>query len=166
MGKGEIVRDSESIGRMGEDYVPNTLHRQISKQNLFKVTHLGAKYELFDFMVNLLNSKGLPSGPFFLLQVKATEVKSFDDPIKTRFTHQEVAMAHLRKVPAYLLVVQICGNRMRGYFVAIDKDRTHGFETFPKKHVFKNDANLKKLYTEIREYFEGHYIDFKSNFLY
>lgn len=145
--------------------MPSTMHRQIQKRNLFKATHLGAKYELFDFMVNLLNDKGLPSGPFFLLQVKATEVDSFSDPVEVRFSRDEVMKAHLRKVPAYLLVVQVCGNRMKGYFIAIDKNRTHGFTTFQKNFEFKNDNNLKMLYNEIDDYFNGHNINFESQFL-
>lgn len=159
------MRDADAVGRMGEDYVPSALHRQISKKNLFKATHLGAKYELFDFMVNLLNDDGLPSGPFFLLQVKATEVNSFDDPVEVRFTREQVAMAHLRKVPAYLLGVQIRGNRMRGYFVSIDNDREKGYAAIPKTYEFKNDKNLKLLYNEINEHFNGHEINLKSMFL-
>lgn len=159
------MRDPEAVGRMGEDYVPSTMHRQIKKRNLFKATHLGAKYELFDFMINLLNDRGLPSGPFFLLQVKATEVKSFAEPIVARFSREEVLMAHLRKVPAYLLVVQVCGNRVKGHFVAIDKERQQGFTTFPKTYEFKNDKNLEILYNEIGEYFNSHEIEFTSNFL-
>ncbi|WP_163002414.1 hypothetical protein [Pseudomonas viridiflava] len=159
------MRVNNIIGDIGEEYVSHTLHRVIGKDRLFRVTPLGAKYELFDFMVNIIDTNGGPTGHFFLLQVKAQAIDDFNEPLKVEFTKEEVQMVKLRKVPSYLVGVQVKGNRQRGYFIALDCSRTAGVYRVPKTHILKNDSNLLGLCAEVSNYFDQHANIFSSKFI-
>jgi len=159
------VSTNNIIGDIGEEYVSHTLHRVIGKDRLFRVTPLGAKYELFDFMVNIINPDGAPTGHFFLLQVKAQAVDDFNRPLKVEFTREEVQMVKLRKVPSYLVGVHVNGNRQRGYFIALDCNRDVGVYSVPKTYKLKNDNNLLMLCSEVSSYFDQHANIFSSKFV-
>ncbi|WP_397452039.1 hypothetical protein [Pseudomonas sp. NA-150] len=159
------MRINDITGTIGEEYVSNTLHRVIGKDRLFRVTPLGAKYELFDFMVNIIGSDGAPTGHFFLLQVKAQAIDDFKKPLDIEFTKEEVQMVKLRKVPSYLVGVHIKGNQQRGYFIALDRNRNTGIYRVPKTHILKNDSNLLALRAEASNYFDQHANIFTSKFV-
>ncbi|MHC8337802.1 hypothetical protein [Pseudomonas sp. HLT2-19-2] len=159
------MRVNDITGYIGEEYVSNTLHRVIGKDRIFRVTNLGAKYELFDFMVNIMAPDGSPTGHFFLLQVKAQAIEDFKESLDIEFTREEVQMVKLRKVPSYLVGVHVKGNRQRGYFIALDCNREAGVYRVPKTHKLKNDNNLLALSLEVSNYFDKHANIFSSGFI-
>lgn len=143
----------DEIGRIGEAFIHHVLQQPVYGAARFKVTPLGEKYQLFDFMVNLLDDESSMAGHFFLLQVKTHEVQSLDDAIKIEFTAQEVMAAKERLVPCYLVGVQTFGRLQQGYFVALDRHREQGIYTVPKRHSMDSEENMQKLYEEVGFFF-------------
>ncbi|WP_406227143.1 hypothetical protein ACI7YU_18870 [Pseudomonas siliginis] len=144
---------NDEVGRIGEAFIQYVLQKPVFGSARFKVTPLGEKYQLFDFMVNLLDNKSSMSGPFFLLQVKTHEVASLSDAINIEFTAVEVMAAKERMVPSYLVGVQTCGRDQRGYFIALDRDREAGVYSVPKRHSMDSEPNMKSLYEEVGDFF-------------
>lgn len=89
------------LGNLGEDVVSLLFRRKIDDKFRFSVTFLGEKASLLDFMVNLLDDDGTAYGPYFFLQVKATEAITRPGRlIPARFSAGEVESARGRKAPS------------------------------------------------------------------
>lgn len=147
------MSEKDGVGRIGEAFVHYVLHQPICGSMKFKATNLGEKYQLFDFMVNLLDEEASMAGPFFLMQVKTHKVISFEDAIDVEFTAEQVMAAKERNVPSYLVGVQTCGREQRGYFVALDRRREKGIYSMPKRHDINSEQNMQKLYEEVNLFF-------------
>lgn len=76
--------NSNRLGDFGEDTVSQLLHRH----------RLGEKAPTLDFMLNLVDAKGVEYGPFFFIQVRTTgriaRVK------RMLFSDEEVTLEELR----------------------------------------------------------------------
>lgn len=149
------MSQQDGVGGLGESFVQHILHQPVFDRIKFKVTFLGEKYQLFDFMVNLLDDNMSMAGPFFLIQVKTHQVASFDDAVEVVFTAEQVSAAKERNVPSYLVGVQTCGRRQKGYFVALDRRKITGVYSVPKRHDIESELNMQKLYKEVELFFSN-----------
>lgn len=156
---------SDSVGRLGESYVATALHMSVKGKYLFKVTPLGEKYEVFDFMVNLLDDARLPFGPFFMLQVKTKSSEALEASLNVSFTWEEVVASGERKVPAYLVGVEAIGRTQSGFFLAIDRRRTTGIYSVSRKFNLNDEEVLEQLYREVAEFFSMVDNEFESIFI-
>lgn len=156
---------NDSIGRLGESYVATALHMPVKGKFLFKVTPLGEKYEVFDFMVNLLDDTRLPFGPFFMLQVKTKSSALSEASLNVSFTLEEVVASGERKVPAYLAGVEAIGRKQSGFFLAIDRRRTTGIYSISRKFDLSDEDVLERLYREVAGFFSMVDNEFESVFI-
>jgi hypothetical protein len=160
---GEFV--SNVTGAKGEMNVSLCLMRDINGKPLFSVRPLGEKAELLDFVVNLLDDKESEVGAFFMIQVKATKSAEAGKSIDVNFDADQVAKALNRKVPVYLMAVDMGGGRAREiYFVAVDNLREKGFRAVPRVHNLDCDITLRALYDEVVAYHDVKGHNFVSNF--
>lgn len=143
----------DGVGSIGESFIQHVMQLPVDGTIKFKVTHLGEKYQLFDFMVNLLDEEMSMAGPFFLMQVKTHEVDSLNDPIDIDFSAEQVKAAKERNVPSYLVGVQTCGRLQKGYFIALDRKREKGIYSVPKRHDMDSETNMLGLYAEVNSFF-------------
>lgn len=47
----------DGVGSIGESFIQHVMQVPVNVTIKFKVTHLGERYRLFDFMVNLLDEE-------------------------------------------------------------------------------------------------------------
>jgi hypothetical protein len=86
------VHANNHLGSLGENIVSLLLQRKLNGCYRFSVRFLGAKAELLDFLVELLDDDGKAYGPHFYLQVKTTASAS---------TARETRMQLYKEVDAY-----------------------------------------------------------------
>ena len=145
------------LGNLGEDVVSLLMSRKINGAYRFSTKFLGEKAQLLDFMVSLLDAKGAEYGPFFFLQVKATEsVAREANGISVRFSAGEVKAAQARKVPVYLAGVESLSDDDENVGVmGIDVHLLHGVTVVPRLFSLQLQETRQVIYDEVHAYFQS-----------
>lgn len=129
----------------------------------FSVTFLGAKAQLLDFMVNLLDADGYEYGPFFFLQVKTSGEVDGRKSIPARFSAKEVRRACARKVPVYLAAVGRLSDDFEDvYIIAVDASLQGGIRVVPKIFPLAMKETRLRIYDEVHAYFQSKASTFES----
>ncbi|NYE64141.1 hypothetical protein FHW58_005376 [Duganella sp. 1224] len=152
------------LGNLGEDLVSLLFRRRIDNAYRFSTTFLGEKAQLLDFMVNLLDDSGSAYGPFFFLQVKATNKPSPPGQlIPARFTSDEVKRALARRCPVYLVAVACVDDDSEEVFViAVETTLTGGVAGVPRLFSLSETGTRLQIYKEVQTHFGSKMASFES----
>lgn len=157
---------NDDLGERGEYYIGKLFNTRIKGRKWFKPHFLGAKAQLFDFAVNLTNDKGDEFGPFFFLQVKASGIDFLGASINADFSTEEVAKAQERKVPTYLVAVDVSDEETEvAFFTAVESNRKKGFAKVSRQHCLTSQSTRLDLWKEVSDFFDNKTHVFKSKFV-
>jgi hypothetical protein len=152
----KIVSTANHLGNLGEYVVSLLFRRTVNDVYRFSVTFLGAKAQLLDFMVNLLDANGSEYGPFFFLQVKTSAKQpSRKQGIPARFSANEVSRACARKVPVYLAAVGRLSDDLEDIFIiGVDASLQGGVRRVPKIFSLALKETRLTIHDEVHAYFQ------------
>ncbi|MGF6153820.1 DUF4365 domain-containing protein [Pseudomonas fluorescens] len=143
------------IGQEGESFVRSVLNQRVFGIRRFRTTFLGETAALFDFVVEMVDEAGKSHGQFCMLQVKSTERPDKGDGVPVSFSLREVKSARKRKIPTYLVGVQINDVANQGYLLAIDDNRNASYDIMPTKFNIEDPEVLAGLYNEVVDYHDN-----------
>jgi len=147
---------SNDIGDIGEAI----FNLVISRYGLFRPSHLGDKWPVSDFYVELKNNDNYL---FFIVQVKATAkpmTKGRQLPISA--TREQIRKLNAYYSPTYLAGVDVIKEKV--YLKAINQEVTSNIRGIGTEFEF-NEENGKKLYEDVERFWKGSDLDaYKSNF--
>jgi hypothetical protein len=147
------MRVNNLVGERGENAVHMCFIKLISGHNGFEPHFLGAKAQLIDFHVALLDENGKAFGPHFFVQVKARHGKSVGS-FNTGFTSHYVKSAKEGWVPFYVVGVDLVSNKREDVWLCGLETQTT-LNTIPRSHNLKSQTTLKRLYTEVLKHFDS-----------
>jgi hypothetical protein len=156
-GGSKIKASTNAIGDFGETLAQAHFSRPVRgayRRPLFRASHLGEKYPVVDFIVDILDANEDSLG-FFFVQVKAT--KSAKSKAKTLALQIEKTKYNkLAQIPAptFLVGVDIVAEEV--YLVCAPKPAKRAFSSICKKHDLKDDGVRVALYKEVRDYWKKH----------
>jgi hypothetical protein len=158
------VHANNHLGSLAENIVSLLLQRKLNGCYRFSVRFLGAKAELLDFLVELLDDDGKAYGPHFYLQVKTTASASIASQlVHARFSPDEVKRAQGRRVPVYLVAVECRhDDKEKTYIRAVDASLSAGVPGVHRRHSLKDRETRMQLYKEVDVYFNSLPLSFKS----
>lgn len=159
-----MALNSDSVGALGEDVVGVLFGRKIEKKFRFLPQSLGAKFELFDFIVQLLDDTEHPYGPYFFLQVKSTCDCHDNASVSAPFSAEEVRRALGRRAPVYLVGVYIPedGEPEEVFALAVDSNLTKGISVVPRHFSLREKDVRMAIFAEVHSYFESPGSSFSS----
>lgn len=157
---------ADNVGALGEDIVAVLFGRKINGKFRFLPQRLGAKFELFDFIVQLLDETESPAGPYFFLQVKSTCEAGDVGSISAPFTASEVQSAINRRAPVYLVGVRIPDdNGLEDvYALAVDSTLSKGVSVVPRYFSLSKKEVRLEIFDEVMTNFAKSGFAFESNF--
>lgn len=143
------------LGKRGEYAVGVELLRPKNPlgQSMFDPCPLGEKAELLDFVVRL-QKDGRPYGPYFFLQVKATESKPDGGSVGAVFTAAEVKAAQGMKAPVYVAAVDASNNTFEAIYLApVYTNRKKGISRIKTSKPISNVKVCEAIFKEVDDHF-------------
>ena len=151
------------VGNLGEAVVSLLFGRKTGGRYRFGVQFLGAKAQLLDFLIELLDEGGAPFGPYFFVQVKCTEDGDVGGSAPAVFTAAEVSNAQKKLVPVYLAAVRIVDEDSEEVFIlAVDSSLEKGIAVVPNFFPLTDNSVRLKIYDEVKHHFDNNPINFVS----
>src|SRR5471030_1514320 len=146
---------SDNIAALGELSVGACFASAIDWHHGFEATFLGAKAQLLDFRISLLNRDGKVFGPHFNLQVKARTAPALGRAIKVGFTREEVVRAAAMGIPLYVAVMEIQPSQAPQIWIRAVVDPGKGINSISRTHLLGDRATLISIYSEVLAYFDS-----------
>lgn len=144
------------LGKRGEYAVGTVLLRpkNATGQSMFDPCPLGEKAELLDFVVRL-QKDGHPYGPYFFLQVKATEKAPEGGSIPAIFEASEVIAAQAMKAPIYVAAVDASKRTVEAIYIApVYAERKNGIARIKTSKPLSDDTVCQALFDEVDNHFK------------
>lgn len=142
--------DRDSIGRRGEVIVAAALSKPVAgryRRALFRVTFLGDKYPLVDYVVAALDALGRPRS-FFVVQVRATSLMRTEAArLRVRTSKDEFNELAALPVPAFVIGVDV--EREVCWIVAADRPRRSALSSMTLAYDLATDQTRVTLYKEV-----------------
>lgn len=145
------------LGKRGEYAVATQLLRPKNPlgQSMFDPCPLGEKAELLDFVVRL-QKDGRPYGPYFFLQVKATQSKPSGGSVGAVFTAAEVKAAQEMKAPVYIAAVDASNNTDEAIYLApVYTNRKRGISRIKTSKAISDVVVCEAIFKEVDEHFRN-----------
>lgn len=150
---------SNQIGRRGEVLVESEFLRPVYhgwNRPLFRAIHLGDKYPIVDYIVDLLDARERTTG-FFYVQVKATDRDaSGRRRLPVRCDKLKYNALISLPIPTYLVGVNLFDDTL--FVRAACRSRTQRLTSMTKSHSLATDSVKVTLYKEVRSYWKTHRI--------
>ncbi len=148
---------TNSTGGLGEILAQLHFSRPLktgAQLPLFRASHLGEKYPVVDFIVDILDDDENSLG-FFFVQVKATSAAK--PKAKTLSLQIELPKYNrLAQIPAPTFLVGVDIDAEKVYLVSAAKPEKKAFSSICKKFDLKDDDVRVALYKEVKKYWKKH----------
>lgn len=153
----KVKASTNAVGDFGEILAQAHFSRPVRgkyQRPLFRASHLGEKYPVVDFIVDILDRDESSLG-FFFVQVKATNAAK--PKAKTLSLQIELPKYNrLARIPAPTFLVGVDINAEKVYLVGACKPEKKSFSSICKKFDLKDDDVRVALYKEVKEYWKKH----------
>jgi Domain of unknown function (DUF4365) len=159
---------TNAIGDFGELLAATFLSRPVRgkyRRPLFKPTHLGEKYPVVDFIVDVLDPTENSIG-FFFVQVKSTSAAC----ALSRTLRLDVELEKYNKlaaIPVPTFLIGVDTQNESAFMIAAPKAVLRTFSSITKKHDLADDDVRVGLYKEVAEYWRknrSHLIKARTQF--
>lgn len=156
-GSSKITASTNAIGDFGEILAQAHFSRPVRgayQRPLFRASHLGEKYPVVDFIVDILDPNENSLG-FFFVQVKATNAakpKAKNLPLQIELTKYN----RLAQIPAPTFIVGVDIDAEEVYLVCAPKPAKKSISSICKKYDLKDDGIRVALYKEVKDYWKKH----------
>jgi len=153
------------IGDLGESMFETDLRRHLQSHGfLFRPRHLGEKWPLVDYLVELQGVDGM--NPFFLVQVKATNNGYSAD--RSRLKTTSISESYIQRMASSLVPVYVAGVDTQNdsiYLLAITGNTIRALPSCPTDHLLNKQRKLD-LYDEVLAFWrEQSPVAFSSSFI-
>lgn len=148
--------DNNDQGDLGEAI----FNLALSRDALFRPKHLGEKWPVSDFYVEL---KGIEEKLFFVVQVKSSR-RGLDTNSKLKLTAPKANLNKLRKyyAPTYLAGIDVKTEKV--YLKPINKNVSSNISSLTTTFEL-NKTNRKKLYADVKRFWKkSGLLTYKSKF--
>jgi hypothetical protein len=153
----KVKVSTNAVGDFGENLAQAHFSRPVRgayRRPLFRAAHLGEKYPVVDFIVDILDGNEDSLG-FFFVQVKATN--SAKRKAKTLALHIELPKYNrLAQIPAPTFLVGVDIDAETVYLVSAARPEKKASSSICKKFDLKDDDVRVALYKEVKEYWKKH----------
>ena len=153
----KVKASTNAVGDFGENLAQTHFSRPVKgayKRPLFRSFHLGGKYPVIDFIVDILDTDENSLGHFFV-QVKSTNTansKSKTLPLQIEIEKYN----RLANIPAPTFLVGVDIDAEKAYLVCAPKPKRKAFSSICKKYDLKDDGIRVALYKEVKNYWRMH----------
>lgn len=142
------------IGEKGE----KIFNLNISRDYTFRPMHLGEKWPVSDFYVELIGTK---KTMFFIVQIKATEQGlNRNGALRVKLPKKKLHLLNSYYCPTFIGGVD--NKTEKVYLQAINKNKRVGMSSLPTKFEL-NKANRKLLFDEIVKFWSESNLDIYKN---
>lgn len=145
-----VESNTDQTGGFGELLAAADLSRPVRgrfRRPLFRPTHLGGKYPVVDYMVDVLAPDGTSLG-FFFVQVKATtKGKRITGRLPVSVSRDRFSRLARIPAPSYLVGVDV--NEEVSYIIAADRTRRTGISSITRTYSLRHDSTKIILYREV-----------------
>lgn len=153
----KVKASTNAVGDFGEILAQAHFSRPVRgkyRRPLFRASHLGEKYPVVDFIVDILDPNEDSLG-FFFVQVKATNAAK--PKAKTLAVKIELPKYNrLAQIPAPTFLVGVDVDAEQVYLVCAARTEKKAFSSICKKFDLKDDNVRVALYNEVKEYWKKH----------
>lgn len=144
---------SNRIGDRGEIAAQLCFARAVDGHYGFEVAFIGAKAQLLDLRVALLDQTGRVFGPHFYVQVKSHGERP-GRRFSCRLNAIAVRSAKAGLVPVYVVGVELVGDTTENVWIC-GLQQQHALPSLPKSHSLKDRNTLVRLYRDVLVHFQG-----------
>jgi hypothetical protein len=141
--------ERNSLGQRGEDIFKVLITEFVGTKPLFRPVHLGEKYPLLDFYVEVIGERRIRS--YFFVQVKTTNtsINRRSKNLSVRLSKEH--LNKLAKIPAPTFLVGIDNKKENGYLLSILQPSNNGISMLKLDYPI-NVRNLRLLKREIVDF--------------
>jgi hypothetical protein len=143
---------TDLIGERGENALEMRFLRAINGHNGFDPVFLGAKVQLLDYRVALLDSSGKAFGPHFYVQVK-THNPTGKGTLSVGWDTTKIDQARAGIAPVFIAGVELVSSKKEKVWICGVTTQTK-LSSILKKHSLENDNTLIKLYGDVLDYYK------------
>jgi hypothetical protein len=151
--KVQFTASTNAVGDFGENLAATHLSRPVRgfyRRPLFKPAHLGEKYPVVDFIVDVLDPNENSLG-FFFVQVKSTRTANALSR-RLALTIELDKFNKLARIPVPTFLIGVDTDSEKVFVIAAVKPVLKGFSSITKKFDLTNDAVRIGLYKEVAGY--------------